>query len=844
MAAAATNSEMGGLKDAEMQSSSGLIGDAAGEEELSVASPQERNWRGIATALLVIVAMCSIIALAVLVLTPPLLDADQPQKRVTLADVLTHRFLNSVESLEWLDSRRLLVKEAESVRVLELNEGAENGGPIGWTWKTLPGDLFRFGKPSSVSLSPGGRFIILNYAPSKRSPKSTYRIYDTEKQIFENVGPKQSGDENVRVLAWSPNGDHFAYVHENDVFFQRSPSASLSVQLTNESSADLLNGVADWLYEEEILQSAQTLWWSTDGQFLAFLTIDNRQVPHVPISYYAGQQYPFMAQQPYPKTGERKLPEVWLNIWRRNDSTIRRIGTDAIDKSARVYLFSATWLHLHGQPTLAAVWANRFQNQITVSLCTFNSAQCVPSLVQKYAFDSPSTTLPNSVPLRLWAEAEDSKVTPEALVEDAFYTLLPHRRPNGNIYTHLALVHVPAELRGGREAFLAMGDFDVLKINGMDRKRRKIFYTAAAPSPSQRHLFVSPSVSTFDNGLVEPICLSCNISSNCSFHDSSLADQNGDGGASDGRFVYLSCKGPGTPFVLVARLNTADDRLETVLEFGRNDALEKALRTHRLPTVHFERFQLDNGVETSAKVLVPYGVSLNEKRPEHKYPVLVDVYAGPGTQKVTEEWASTNWLDIFFVSNLEFIVVFIDGRGSGHQGWLQKQPLYGNFGTVEVDDQIMTMRALLRKYPLLDEKRVGIWGWSYGGFVTARAVQRDLAINRTFSCAASVAPVSNFKLYDATYVERYMGEAGPEAYERTDLSTDVRPFRNVSFMLAHGSADDNVHYQNSAEFIRALTDDNIQFRLMVYTDESHNLSGVRWHLYTMLTKFLQNCFAK
>uniref|UniRef100_A0A183C9C1 Dipeptidyl peptidase n=1 Tax=Globodera pallida TaxID=36090 RepID=A0A183C9C1_GLOPA len=812
-----------GLKDAEMQSSSGLIGDAGVEEELSGTSPQERNWRGIATALLVIVAMCSLIALAVLVLTPPLLDADQPQSRISLADVLTHRFLSPVESLEWLDSRRLLVKLAETVKVLELDEKSEDGGPIGWAWKTLPGDLFRFGKPSAVSLSPGGRFILFNYAPSKRSPKSTYRIFDTEKQIFENVGPKRSGDENVRVFVWSPSGDDFAYVHENEVYFQQSPSAKQSVQLTNDSSADLLNGVADWLYEEEILQSAQTLWWSTDGQYLAFLTIDNREVPHVPINYYAEHQYPFMMQQPYPKTGEPKLPEVWLNMWRKNDSTLRRIRVDAIDKSARAYLFSTTWLQLHGQQVLAAVWANRFQNQITVSMCTFDAAQCVPTL---------------GLPLRLWAEPEDS-----ALVDapnNAFYTLLPHRRANGNVYTHLALVNVPAEFSGGRESFLAMSDFDVIKINGLDKKHRKIYYTAAAPSPAQRHLYVSPSVPTLDNG-EEPICLSCNISSNCSFHDSSLAD---DGGASDGRFVYLSCKGPGAPYVLVARLNTAEDRIESVLEFGRNEALEKALHTHRFPSVHFEQLQLDNGAETYAKILVPYGVSLKEQRPERKYRVLVDVYAGPGTQKVTDEWASSHLLDFFFVSSLEFIVVFIDGRGSGHRGWHQKQPLYGNFGTVEVDDQIMTMRALLRKYPLMDEKRVAIWGWSYGGFVTARAVQRDMTVNRTFSCAASVAPVSNFKFYDATYVERYMGEAGPEAYERTDLSIDVQPFHNVSFMLAHGAADDNVHYQNSAEFIRALTDDNVQFRLMVYTDESHNLSGVRWHLYTMLTKFLQNCFSK
>ncbi|CAK5075786.1 unnamed protein product [Meloidogyne enterolobii] len=241
-------------------------------------------------------------------------------------------------------------------------------------------------------------------------------------------------------------------------------------------------------------------------------------------------------------------------------------------------------------------------------------------------------------------------------------------------------------------------------------------------------------------------------------------------------------------------------------------------------------------------ILVPYGVSLEEKRPEKRYPVLIDVYAGPGTQKVTEEWLSANMFDVFFASSLDYVVIFIDGRGSGHQGWRMKQPLYGNFGTVEIDDQIDTMRELLRLYPILDSKRVGIWGWSYGGFAAARAVQRDHSSNRTFQCAASVAPVSNFKYYDATYAERYMGEVGADAYERTDLTQDVRPFHNVSFMLAHGSADDNVHYQNTAEFVRALTEENVQFELMVYTDDSHNLSSVRWHLYTMIVQFLKKCF--
>jgi len=137
---------------------------------------------------------------------------------------------------------------------------------------------------------------------------------------------------------------------------------------------------------------------------------------------------------------------------------------------------------------------------------------------------------------------------------------------------------------------------------------------------------------------------------------------------------------------------------------------------------------------------------------------------------------------------------------------------------------------------------VGIWGWSYGGFVSARVIQRD--DNSTFKCAASVAPVSNFKYYDATYTERYMGAASSEAYEKTDLTLNVTAFHKAPYMLVHGTGDDNVHFQNTAEFAKALTDDNVQFDMMIYTDDSHNLGSGRWHLYNMLSRFFKKCFAQ
>uniref|UniRef100_A0A1I8C169 Peptidase_S9 domain-containing protein n=1 Tax=Meloidogyne hapla TaxID=6305 RepID=A0A1I8C169_MELHA len=818
-----TRSSSLGIKDVELLGGDPTIGD----EESSLGGHQERNWRGIITALLVIAIMCSLIALAVLVLSPPLIDADQPQQRISLSDVLSLRFLSFVESLEWIDSRRLLVKYTEGIKILELIDEETTK----WEWKNLEGDLFRYGKPNSVDVSSDARYLIFHYYTGKRSSKSsTFRIYDTQTETFENVGPEKSGEENVKVMAWNPKGDDFAYVYNNNVFYQSDPLTLKSQQITNDSSDDILNGVADWLYEEEILQTPQALWWSKDGQFLAFLTIDNREVPHVPIMQFAHHQYPNVRKQPYPKVDEKHLPQIWLSIWSKGDGTLKRINVEGIPESSRIYLFSAQWVELYGQQILIAVWANRYQNQIIFSLCSFNSSKCLPNLTQKFTFNNlnygkiPSFNGPEASPnlkietnsnliLNLWAEPEDSKV--RFYSSDAFYTLLPHRRPSNNgenVFTHLACINVSDGFERGRETFLPAGNFDVEKINWLSHERQKIYFTAAAPLPSQRHLYVIPSFP--DSHSIDPICLTCNISINCTFHESNFSPNEKNNNNLSTQFVILNCKGPGTPHILITKLNSDGDKLEKVLEFGRNEALEQALHTYRFPSVHFTSVKLKSGLETLVKILVPYGVVLDEKRPEKRYPVLID----------------------------DYVVVFIDGRGSGHQGWRMKQPLYGNFGTVEIDDQIDTMRELLRLYPVLDSKRVGIWGWSYGGFASARAVQRDHSVNRTFQCVASVAPVSNFKYYDATYAERYMGEVGADAYERTDLTQDVRPFHNVSFMLAHGSADDNVHYQNTAEFVRALTDENVQFEMMVYTDDSHNLSTVRWHLYTMFVQFLKKCF--
>ncbi|EYB88484.1 hypothetical protein Y032_0246g37 [Ancylostoma ceylanicum] len=189
-------------------------------------------------------------------------------------------------------------------------------------------------------------------------------------------------------------------------------------------------------------------------------------------------------------------------------------------------------------------------------------------------------------------------------------------------------------------------------------------------------------------------------------------------------------------------------------------------------------------------------------------------YAGPVVpQRVSDEFKYE--LDEMFVLRAKFAVVIIDVRGSNGRGWKYRSAFYGALGTVEIDDQIVTIRNVLKKYPFLDARRLFVFGWSYGGFAAASIVER--APEAFFKCAISVAPVANFLYYETSYTERFMGDAGEAAYDASDITTNVSNFKTTRLLLIHGLYDENVHFQHSALFIDALQRNNIDFDLMVST---------------------------
>lgn len=675
-----------------------------------------------------------------------------------------------------------------------------------------------------------------------------HRLYRYSVLAFYNISFMQDGDRKVdypvhirkidsvnrgqklRLFQWNPVGDDFVFVFENNIYYRSKPEdvhTADAIQITSTGTADndnVINGVADWLYEEEILGEEEALWWSNDGMYLAFATFNNTLVRRMTFDYYPHEGlYPEERSIAYPKVGE-KIPTVTLSVWNKaTKKVVPLLPPSEVQKLGEYYLFSVTWPKIKswkeagGEPTLMAVWANRVQNATYISLCSMASGSCI-------------LTYPQNADLQnfggVWVEPDDFKLSYAA--DNRYFAILSSLEPDGYFYKHVAAVGVPANGRGGTVDFLTEGLFEVTDIVGYNAEKSLLFFTAAHPLPRQNHLF-SVSTSPVNRSSIQ--CITCWMSDvdGCNSVKADFSD--------DGEFFVLTCKGPGVPQTLLRNVFIN----QTLFAIEDNTQLREYIATKALPVVKYETIPLADGYEALARILYPPGFDSADT--EAAYPLLQRVYAGPGTQYVQETWFSSIGFETFLASGRRYIVALIDGRGTGMRGTKYKKPIYRNMGVYEVRDQISAGSILENRSHYVDKDRMAVWGWSYGGFVSASMVEHGA--HKVYRCAVSVAPVTNFRYYDAAYTERYNGlftdPGGEEAYRRTNLTADVSNFRHIKYLLVHGTADDNVHFQHSAMLAAALTDRNIQFKYMVYTNEAHSISGDRLHLYTMLDKFFHSC---
>ncbi|KAK0172534.1 hypothetical protein PV328_005840 [Microctonus aethiopoides] len=369
------------------------------------------------------------------------------------------------------------------------------------------------------------------------------------------------------------------------------------------------------------------------------------------------------------------------------------------------------------------------------------------------------------------------------------------------------------------------------KAMNHEKLQRTRYYLATLENDSaQQHLY---RVSTIDESL-KPECLSCAIKSAtndnfCLYNEAKLSP--------NGSRYLLTCAGPSVPDISI--YNSAN--ATRLIAWEDNDMIAKIVAEKSQPIVKRFSVPVADGFDAQVRLLIPPGADLTGST---KYPMLVYVYGGPDTYQVTEQF-NIHW-GTYLVTNKNIIYAAIDGRGSGLKGSNMLFAGYRNLGTVEIYDQINVTSHLHENLPYIDKTRTAIWGWSYGGYAAGMSLAMDT--KSTFKCGMSVAPVTDWTLYDSIYTERFMGLPTPSdnvgGYEQGQLLNKAANIKSNSYYLIHGTLDDNVHYQQSLLLAKILEENDILFRQQTYTDEDHGILRTRAHLYHSLEKFLDDCLIK
>uniref|UniRef100_A0A3B4D2U4 Uncharacterized protein n=1 Tax=Pygocentrus nattereri TaxID=42514 RepID=A0A3B4D2U4_PYGNA len=651
---------------------------------------------------------------------------------------------------------------------------------------------------SGYIVSADRKFICFesNYSKQWRhSYTASYSIYNMETQAF--VTPVHI-PQVIQLLMWAPVENKLAYVWDYNIYLKLNATAE-PIQITQDGKINqILNGVPDWAYEEEVFVSNEGMWWSPTAKYLAYVQINDTDVHAIEYSMYGNGQYPITMIVPYPKAGSN-IPKARLFVVHAANPSIR--SEVVVPKSIGAgdhYLSSVTWVT---DERIAVQWLTRRQDQVLLQLYDYDGTSWKENI--KFEQKSKTGWVGRYNPLTPYFAADNS----------SFYKVMSD--PKG--YKHLHYV------KGGKAVAITSGKWEVIYISKLTKDAIYYVSNEHMGRPGQRNLY---KISFSSSGHSAPECLTCFLyKDRCQFN-SAYFSQNAS-------YFRMDCYGPGLP--LFTLMDNRGVRKEIqVLE--DNKKLEQILATEiQMPTIKRATLKI-SGFDFWYQMMFPPNFDTSKK-----YPLLIQVYAGPASQyvdyKFRLEWAT------YLCSTEDVIIASFDGRGSGFQGDEIMHAIYERLGTYEVEDQISAVRKFI-DMGFIDKERIGMWGWSYGGYVTSMVLGSGSGL---FKCGIAVAPVSKWEYYDAVYTERYMHgpEENADSYNNSTVTGRAKNFKSVQYLLVHGTADDNVHFQQAAQISKALVEQQVDFEAMWYTDKDHSLSGkARYHLYKHLSHFLQKCYAE
>lgn len=588
-----------------------------------------------------------------------------------------------------------------------------------------------------------------------------------------------------QLATFSPDGERVAFVRDNNLFI-KSLKFGTESQVTKDGKVnEIINGAPDWVYEEEFSFN-KAFAWSPDSKFLAFVKFDERNVPMFNIPMYEGKSpelkenelYPGSYTYKYPKAGENNsVVSVLIYDLKSKSSVTAEVGNDE-----QQYIPRIKWTQ--DASDLAIMKLNRLQNQVDIVLANPFTGDTRSFFTEKNKRYIDESFYDNFI-----------------FLPDAKYIVLTSER---NGYSHLYLY----DRQGFEVKQLTDGKFDVTEFYGYDPVKKIFYYQAAKESSAQREVYFV-SLDGKKSGK-----LSTQAGTNNSVFSSGF------------KYYINYFSSASTPNLVT--LHDQTGKLIRTLE--DNAALKDKLKEYDLSPKEFFSFKTPEGVELNGWMIKPANFDSSKK-----YPVFMTQYSGPNSQQVLDRWG-VSWND--YLAQEGFVVACVDPRGTGARGEDFRKITYQQLGKYESDDQISAARYL-GTLPFVDKDRIAIWGWSYGGFMAALCMEKGADV---FSAGVSVAPVTNWRFYDSVYTERYMRtpKENPDGYDDNSPLSHAEMIKG-SYLLIHGSADDNVHTQNTMEFSERMVQAGVQFDMAIYTNRNHGISGgnTSMHLYTKMTNWLK-----
>ncbi len=603
----------------------------------------------------------------------------------------------------------------------------------------------------------------------RHSFTAKYYIWDVETKAITPLSnrPKQ------QLATFSPDGSKVAFVSGNNLFV-KDLETGRETQITADGKKNsIINGAADWVYEEEF-GLKRAFEWSSDGKLIAFQRFDENRVLQFEMQRFTGK-YPELVTYKYPRAGEDNAV-VSVHIYSVADKSTVKVD---VGSETDQYIPRIKWIKT--SKDLAVLRVNRRQDTLKILLAdtkTGKSRVVYQDQNERYLDTDGSLTFLN----------------------DGKRILIVSER------TGWRRIHL-FDIDGKEIQQLTKGDFDITEFHGLNEENGRVYYTAALPTPLERTLCSVKLDGTDVKSLTRTDgCNSTVFSKGLKYYINTFTNST-------------------TPPVIT--LHTADANLVRQLE--DNSALLETLAKYNTTSKEYFKFTTSEGFELNGWMLKPPGFDKTRK-----YPLIITVYGGPNSQTVMNSW-EFGWNN--YLAQQGFIVASVDGRGTGARGEEFRKCTYLQLGKYEVIDQIEAAKYL-GSLPFVDASRIGVTGWSYGGFMASGCILRGADV---FKASVAIASVTNFRYYDTVYTERYMRtpQENPAGYDENAPLSHAENLKG-KFLLVHGITDDNVHYQNSLELVEALVKAGKRFEVHFLPNRDHGISGgkTHMHLFTRMTEFL------